>query len=117
VRANARHATVQVSAKGEILDLKNTVNGMVLRLRTLAVEVTRVTLEVSAVWVYSGPLQERRLSPPEDRDSAGSTETHPLTRTHTSRSGTRASWAERRRCRTWRACGLSWLRMCVFFFF
>jgi hypothetical protein len=46
--------TLQVSAKGEILDLKNTVNGMVLRLRTLAVEVTRVTLEVSAVWGYSG---------------------------------------------------------------
>ncbi|KAJ7661112.1 hypothetical protein B0H14DRAFT_2425311, partial [Mycena olivaceomarginata] len=37
---------IDVSAKGEILDLKNTVNGMVLRLRTLAVEVTRVTLEV-----------------------------------------------------------------------
>ncbi|KAJ7101453.1 hypothetical protein B0H15DRAFT_936561 [Mycena belliarum] len=37
---------LSVSANGEILDLKNTVNGMVLRLRTLAVEVTRVTLEV-----------------------------------------------------------------------
>ncbi|KAJ6632273.1 hypothetical protein B0H10DRAFT_2206651 [Mycena sp. CBHHK59/15] len=37
---------IQVDANGEILDLKNTVNGMVLRLRTLAVEVTRVTLEV-----------------------------------------------------------------------
>ncbi|KAJ7666798.1 hypothetical protein DFH06DRAFT_1085968 [Mycena polygramma] len=37
---------IEVSANGEILDLKNTVNGMVLRLRTLAVEVTRVTLEV-----------------------------------------------------------------------
>ncbi|KAJ7692771.1 hypothetical protein B0H17DRAFT_533990 [Mycena rosella] len=37
---------IDVSANGEILDLKNTVNGMVLRLRTLAVEVTRVTLEV-----------------------------------------------------------------------
>jgi hypothetical protein len=36
-----------------------------------------------------------------------------LTRTRTSRSATRASWAGRRRCRTWRACGLSWLRMCV----
>ncbi|KAF7329227.1 hypothetical protein MKEN_00183400 [Mycena kentingensis (nom. inval.)] len=37
---------IDVPAKGEILDLKNTVNGMVLRLRTLAVEVTRVTLQV-----------------------------------------------------------------------
>ncbi|KAJ6510922.1 hypothetical protein C8R45DRAFT_965573 [Mycena sanguinolenta] len=37
---------IDIAANGEILDLKNTVNGMVLRLRTLAVEVTRVTLEV-----------------------------------------------------------------------
>ncbi|KAJ7279447.1 hypothetical protein C8J57DRAFT_1712509 [Mycena rebaudengoi] len=37
---------IEIDANGEILDLKNTVNGMVLRLRTLAVEVTRVTLEV-----------------------------------------------------------------------
>ncbi|KAJ7619459.1 hypothetical protein FB45DRAFT_839951 [Roridomyces roridus] len=37
---------IDVSANGEILDLKNTVNGMVLRLRTLAEEVTRVTREV-----------------------------------------------------------------------
>ncbi|KAK7012603.1 hypothetical protein R3P38DRAFT_3209162 [Favolaschia claudopus] len=37
---------IDVSANGEILDLKNTVNNMVLQLRTLAVEVTRVTLEV-----------------------------------------------------------------------
>ncbi|KAF7290756.1 hypothetical protein MIND_01316400 [Mycena indigotica] len=37
---------IDVPAKGEVLNLKNTVNGMVLRLRTLAVEVTRVTLEV-----------------------------------------------------------------------
>ncbi|KAJ7032538.1 hypothetical protein C8F04DRAFT_958881, partial [Mycena alexandri] len=37
---------IDVDANGEILDLKNTVNGMVLRLRTLAGEVTRVTLEV-----------------------------------------------------------------------
>ncbi|KAJ7482770.1 hypothetical protein FB451DRAFT_1394070 [Mycena latifolia] len=39
-RSLTSHA--QVSANGEILDLKNTVNGMVLRLRTLAVEVTGV---------------------------------------------------------------------------
>jgi hypothetical protein len=35
---------LQVSANGEILDLKNTVNGMVLRLRTLAVEFVVVLL-------------------------------------------------------------------------
>ncbi|KAH9946794.1 hypothetical protein B0H21DRAFT_693032 [Amylocystis lapponica] len=39
---------IEVDARGEILDLKNTVNGMVLRLRTLASEVTRVTLEVGS---------------------------------------------------------------------
>jgi osomolarity two-component system, sensor histidine kinase NIK1 len=33
---------------GEILDLKNTVNGMVVRLRLLAAEVTRVTMEVGS---------------------------------------------------------------------
>jgi len=37
---------IEVDARGEILDLKNTVNGMVIRLRALAAEVTRVTLEV-----------------------------------------------------------------------
>ncbi|KAJ7718145.1 hypothetical protein B0H16DRAFT_1897710 [Mycena metata] len=36
---------IDVDANGEILDLKNTVNGMVLRPRTLAGEATRVTLE------------------------------------------------------------------------
>lgn len=39
---------IEVDARGEILDLKNTVNGMVVRLRTLAAEVTRVTLEVGS---------------------------------------------------------------------
>ncbi|EPQ52996.1 hypothetical protein GLOTRDRAFT_45993 [Gloeophyllum trabeum ATCC 11539] len=39
---------IEVDAEGEILDLKNTVNGMVIRLRTLAAEVTRVTLEVGS---------------------------------------------------------------------
>ncbi|KAJ7457509.1 hypothetical protein FB451DRAFT_1564296 [Mycena latifolia] len=42
-----RALTLPVSANGEILDLKNTVNGMVFRLRTLAVGVTRVSLEPS----------------------------------------------------------------------
>lgn len=39
---------IDVDARGEILDLKNTVNGMVIRLRALAAEVTRVTLEVGS---------------------------------------------------------------------
>ena len=39
---------IDVDAQGEILDLKNTVNGMVIRLRALAAEVTRVTLEVGS---------------------------------------------------------------------
>ncbi|KAG8920499.1 hypothetical protein FRC02_000876 [Tulasnella sp. 418] len=37
---------IEVDASGEILDLKTTVNGMVVRLRNLAAEVTRVSLEV-----------------------------------------------------------------------
>lgn len=37
---------IEVDARGEILDLKTTVNGMVIRLRNLAAEVTRVSLEV-----------------------------------------------------------------------
>ena len=39
---------IEVDCSGEILDLKNTVNGMVIRLRALATEVTRVTLEVGS---------------------------------------------------------------------
>jgi osomolarity two-component system sensor histidine kinase NIK1 len=39
---------IDVDARGEILDLKNTVNGMVVQLRALAAEVTRVTLEVGS---------------------------------------------------------------------
>ncbi|KAI0919650.1 hypothetical protein AcV5_001658 [Taiwanofungus camphoratus] len=39
---------IEVDARGEILELKNTVNSMVVRLRTLAAEVTRVTLEVGS---------------------------------------------------------------------
>lgn len=39
---------IEVDARGEILDLKNTVNGMVIRLRALAAEVTRVTMEVGS---------------------------------------------------------------------
>ncbi|KAI0071450.1 histidine kinase [Panus rudis PR-1116 ss-1] len=39
---------IDVDARGEILELKTTVNNMVVRLRTLAAEVTRVTLEVGS---------------------------------------------------------------------
>ena len=38
----------EVDARGEILELKTTVNAMVVRLRMLAAEVTRVTLEVGS---------------------------------------------------------------------
>lgn len=37
---------IEVDVHGEILDLKNMVNGMVIWLRVLAAEVMRVTLEV-----------------------------------------------------------------------
>ncbi|RPD58040.1 hypothetical protein L227DRAFT_469196, partial [Lentinus tigrinus ALCF2SS1-6] len=39
---------IEVDARGEILELKNTVNGMVVRLRALTAEVTRVTMEVGS---------------------------------------------------------------------
>ena len=39
---------IDVDARGEILELKTTVNAMVVRLRMLAAEVTRVTLEVGS---------------------------------------------------------------------
>lgn len=38
--------TIEVQSQGEILDLKNTVNGMVAQLRVLASEVIRVSTEV-----------------------------------------------------------------------
>ncbi|KIY74406.1 hypothetical protein CYLTODRAFT_484718 [Cylindrobasidium torrendii FP15055 ss-10] len=37
---------IEIDARGELLDMKNTVNGMVLRLRALTSEVLRVTREV-----------------------------------------------------------------------
>ncbi|KAI9435062.1 HAMP TYPE histidine kinase [Lactarius indigo] len=45
---------IDVDARGEILDLKNTVNQMVVRLRALAAEVTRVTLEVGSQGILGG---------------------------------------------------------------
>jgi len=45
---------IDVDAQGEILELKNTVNEMVVKLRVLAAEVTRVTLEVGSKGVLGG---------------------------------------------------------------
>ncbi|KZT34623.1 HAMP TYPE histidine kinase, partial [Sistotremastrum suecicum HHB10207 ss-3] len=45
---------IDVEARGEILELKNTVNGMVVRLRALAAEVTRVTEEVGSHGILGG---------------------------------------------------------------
>ncbi|KAI0338803.1 histidine kinase [Trametopsis cervina] len=45
---------IEVDARGEILELKNTVNAMVVRLRALAAEVTRVTLEVGSQGTLGG---------------------------------------------------------------
>ncbi|KAF8884646.1 hypothetical protein BD779DRAFT_1740036, partial [Infundibulicybe gibba] len=39
---------IEADARGEILDLKKRVNGMVIRLRALTAEVTRITLEVGS---------------------------------------------------------------------
>ena len=48
---------IEVDASGEIQDLKNTVNGMVVRLRALAAEVTRVTLEVGSQGKLGGQAE------------------------------------------------------------
>ena len=41
---------IEVDCSGEISGLKNTVNGVVIRLQVLATEVTRVTREVRVNW-------------------------------------------------------------------
>ena len=46
VAAGDLSRTIDVDAKGEILALKGTVNGMVKQLRTFGAEVTRVALQV-----------------------------------------------------------------------
>lgn len=46
--------TVNVDVQGEMLDLKTTVNQMVVRLSTLASEVTRVSLEVGTEGIMGG---------------------------------------------------------------
>lgn len=45
---------MEVDAEGEILDLKNTVNGVVNQLKTLTEEITRVTLEVGSEGIMGG---------------------------------------------------------------
>jgi osomolarity two-component system sensor histidine kinase NIK1 len=45
---------VVVDVRGEMLDLKNTVNSMVTRLHVVANEVTRVSLEVSTEGIHGG---------------------------------------------------------------
>ena len=46
--------TVEVDVQGEMLDLKMTVNSMVVQLSTLANEVTRVSLEVRTEGILGG---------------------------------------------------------------
>ena len=45
---------IEVDCSGEILDLKNTVNGIVIWLWAPAMEATRVTLEVRRSGCHSG---------------------------------------------------------------
>jgi len=47
---------IDVDARREFLNLKNTVNGMVVRLRALASEVTCVTLEVGLQGILGGQI-------------------------------------------------------------
>ncbi|ORY32324.1 CnNIK1 [Naematelia encephala] len=49
--------TIDVEASGEIAELKTTVNGMVMSLRTLADEVSRVSLEVGSQGKLGGQAQ------------------------------------------------------------
>src|SRR4029079_19187587 len=48
---------ITVDAKGEILELKNTINSMVEKLRTFAAEVTRVAREVGTEGKLGGQAQ------------------------------------------------------------
>ncbi|KAH7100296.1 HAMP domain protein [Auriculariales sp. MPI-PUGE-AT-0066] len=53
---------IEVDVQGEMLDLKNYVNDMVVKLRALAAEVTRVTLEVGSQGELGGQVQVVGLS-------------------------------------------------------
>jgi HAMP domain-containing protein/CheY-like chemotaxis protein len=54
--------TVNIDAKGEILELKNTINTMVGQLSSFASEVTRVAREVGTEGVLGGQAQVRGVS-------------------------------------------------------
>ncbi|HVW27270.1 MAG TPA: HAMP domain-containing protein [Polyangiaceae bacterium] len=54
--------TVNIDAKGEILELKNTINTMVDQLSSFAAEVTRVAREVGTEGVLGGQAQVRGVS-------------------------------------------------------
>jgi HAMP domain-containing protein/signal transduction histidine kinase/DNA-binding response OmpR family regulator len=54
--------TVSIDAKGEILELKNTINTMVEQLSSFASEVTRVAREVGTEGVLGGQAQVRGVS-------------------------------------------------------
>ncbi|MFO7178435.1 MAG: HAMP domain-containing protein [Pseudomonadota bacterium] len=53
---------ITVAAKGEILELKSTINGMVDRLRTFAAEVTRVAREVGTEGKLGGQADVKDVS-------------------------------------------------------
>ncbi|MFC5523685.1 HAMP domain-containing protein [Polaromonas jejuensis] len=54
--------TITVEAKGEILELKNTINTMVGQLSSFAAEVTRVALEVGTAGKLGGQAEVRGVS-------------------------------------------------------
>lgn len=53
--------TIEVEANGEILELKMTINGMVVQLNHLAAEVTRVSLEVGSQGKLGGQAEDKDL--------------------------------------------------------
>src|SRR5204863_6976805 len=53
---------ITVDAKGEILELKNTINTMVDQLRTFAAEVTRVAREVGTEGILGGQAHVKGVS-------------------------------------------------------
>src|SRR5207245_1903545 len=53
---------ITVDVRGEILDLKNTINGMVDQLNAFAGEVTRVAREVGTEGRLGGPAQVKRAA-------------------------------------------------------
>ncbi len=53
---------IEVDVKGEILELKNTINTMVDQLGTFAAEVTRVALEVGTQGKLGGQAQVKGVA-------------------------------------------------------